>query len=79
MRGDDVQQEAMFGYLSPQVRVPQDHPLRPIMKMVNQALAEVTESSRPRMPGKDALPSPWRSCCAPYCCKSFTPSAASAC
>jgi len=35
MRGDDVQQEAMFSYLSPEARVPLDHPLRPIRKMVN--------------------------------------------
>jgi hypothetical protein len=41
MRGDDVQQEAMFSYLSPEALVPQDHPLRPIRKMVNQALAEL--------------------------------------
>ena len=27
MRGDDVQQEAMFSYFSPEARVPQDHPL----------------------------------------------------
>ena len=32
MRGDDVQQEAIFSYLSPEARVPQDHPLRPIRK-----------------------------------------------
>ena len=38
MRGDDVQQQAMFSYLSPEARVPHDHPLRPIRKMVNQAL-----------------------------------------
>jgi hypothetical protein len=42
MRGDDLQQEAMFSYLSPADRVPQDHPLRPIRRMVNQALAELT-------------------------------------
>ena len=42
MRGDDVQQEAMFSYLSPEARVPQDHPLRPIRQMVNQALAELS-------------------------------------
>jgi hypothetical protein len=42
MRGDDVQQEAMFSYLSPEARVPQDHPLRPIRDMVNQALAELS-------------------------------------
>jgi len=41
MRGDDVQQEAMFSYLFPEARVPQEHPLRPIRQMVNQALAEL--------------------------------------
>ena len=42
MRGNDVQQEAMFSYLSPEARVPQDHPLRPIRDMVNRALAELS-------------------------------------
>ena len=42
MRGNDVQQEALFSYLSPEARVPQDHPLRPIRGMVNQALAELS-------------------------------------
>lgn len=42
MRGDDVQQQAMFSYLSPEARVPQDLPLRPIRKMVNQALADLS-------------------------------------
>jgi len=42
MRGKDVQQQAMFSYLSPEVRVPRDHPLRPIRDMVNQALAELS-------------------------------------
>jgi hypothetical protein len=41
MRGEDVQQEARFSYLSPEARVPQDHPLGPIRNMVNQALAEL--------------------------------------
>ena len=39
MCGDDVQQEAMFSYLSPEARVPQDHPPRPIWKMVNRDTA----------------------------------------
>jgi hypothetical protein len=30
MRGDDPQQAAMFSYLSPEERVPKDHPLRAI-------------------------------------------------
>jgi hypothetical protein len=42
MRGDDVQQEARFSYLSPEARVPPDHPLRPIRNMVNQALTELS-------------------------------------
>jgi len=42
MRADDKQWQGMFSYLSPETRVPQDHPLRPIRKMVNQALAELS-------------------------------------
>ena len=42
MRGNDVQHDAMFSYLSPEARVPQDHPLRPIREMVNQALKELS-------------------------------------
>ena len=36
MRGDDNQQEGIFSYISPEKRVPADHPLRPIRKMVDQ-------------------------------------------
>ena len=42
MRGDDVQQQAMFSYLAPEARVPKDHPLRPIRDLVNQALADLS-------------------------------------
>lgn len=38
MRGDDRQQGAMFSYLSPEQRVPADHPLRPIREMVDKVL-----------------------------------------
>src|SRR5580658_8301629 len=41
MRGEDTQQSAMFSYLMPEQRVPQDHPLRPILAMVNQALSRI--------------------------------------
>src|SRR6266700_6191822 len=41
MRGDDTQQAAMFSYLMPEQRVPEDHPLRPILTMVNQALSSI--------------------------------------
>jgi transposase len=38
MRGDDVRTENLFSYLSCEARVPQDHPLRPIRTIVDQAL-----------------------------------------
>jgi hypothetical protein len=38
MRGKDTQQSAMFSYISPERRVPADHPLRPIRAMVDMAL-----------------------------------------
>src|SRR4030042_1721348 len=41
MRGDDDHQDHMFSYISPEQRVPQGHPLRPIRQMVNQALRDL--------------------------------------
>ena len=38
MRGTDTQQAAMFRYLSPEQRVPRDHPLRPIRAMTEMVL-----------------------------------------
>jgi len=63
MRGNDVQQQAMFSYLSPEARVPRDHPLRPIRDMVNQALAELSgefqamysQEGRPSIPPEQLL------------------------
>jgi hypothetical protein len=42
MRGDNNQQEAMLSYVSPEKRVPADHPLRPIRKMVDEILKEMS-------------------------------------
>ena len=42
MRGDDRQQAAMFSYVSPEARVPQDHPLRAIRILVDEVLAELS-------------------------------------
>ena len=42
MRGDDNQQDGMFSYISPEKRVPADHPLRPIRKMVDEILKEMS-------------------------------------
>src|ERR1700737_3282724 len=42
MRGIDNQQSAAFSYLSPEDRVPADHPLRPIRKMIDTALLKLS-------------------------------------
>src|SRR6202007_1416515 len=42
MRGDDNLQEGMYSYISPEKRVPADHPLRPIRKMVDEILKEMS-------------------------------------
>ena len=42
MRGPDFQQQKMFCYLSPESRVPKDHPLRPIKTMVQKALGDLS-------------------------------------
>ena len=42
MGGTDKQQEAMFSYLSPEHRVPMDHPLRPIRRICNQILLQMS-------------------------------------
>ncbi len=38
MRGDDTRQVAAFSYISPEQRVPKEHPLRAILEMVDEAL-----------------------------------------
>jgi transposase len=42
MRGEDPKQEAMFSYVSPEQRVPADHPLRPVREMVDTILKEMS-------------------------------------
>lgn len=44
MRGEDEQQLGVFSYVSPEQRVPKDHPLRPLRAMADGALCEL----RPR-------------------------------
>jgi transposase len=44
MRGPDTQQSALFSYVSPEKRVPSDHPLRPIRLMVDSALEALSPS-----------------------------------
>lgn len=63
MRGDDRQQQAMFSYLSPEQRVPQDHPLRAIRCMVDEVLRDLSptfdtlyaKEGRPSVPPEQLL------------------------
>lgn len=42
MRGSDHNQSAMYSYLSPEDRIPAEHPLRPILAMTDRALRELS-------------------------------------
>ena len=63
MRGDDLQQDAMFSYISPERRVPADHPLRPIRRMVDEVLKSLSRrfntlyssTGRPSVPPEKLL------------------------
>jgi len=41
MRGEDEQQLRVFSYVSPEQRVPTDHPLRPLRAMADDTLREL--------------------------------------
>ena len=42
MRGEDMQQDHLYSYVSPEQRVPADHPLRPIRQMANTVLERLS-------------------------------------
>jgi transposase len=63
MRGDDQQQDGMWSYISAEQRVPADHPLRPIRKMADIVLRELSplfeslyaRTGRPSVPPEKLL------------------------
>lgn len=63
MRGDDEQSGHLFSYLSPEQRVPTDHPLRPIRAMTDEALGRLSprfeamyaKTGRPSIPPEHLL------------------------
>ena len=63
MRGEDQNQQAMFSYVSLEARVPEDHPLRPIRIMVDNALVDLaplfkemySHTGRPSIPPEQLL------------------------
>ena len=42
MRGSDTRQEGLFSYVSPETRIPKNHPLREIRRLTDEALAVLT-------------------------------------
>jgi hypothetical protein len=58
MRGADVQQDRLFSTVTPEGRVPDDHPLRPTREMVNTALKELAADFHALYPdmGRDSIP-----------------------
>jgi transposase len=56
MRGQDEQQLDVFSYISQEQRVPQDHPLRTLRRMTDEALRELQPRFR-RLYAKTGRPS----------------------
>jgi transposase len=63
MRGNEQVQEEIFSYITPAQRIPQTHPLRPIRKMVDAALEDLSQefaamysgTGRPSVPPEQLL------------------------
>ncbi len=63
MRGEDAGQVAVFSYVSPEQRVPKEHPLRPLLKIVNDVLGRMSplfeklysHTGRPSIPPEKLL------------------------
>ncbi|HKV96053.1 MAG TPA: IS5 family transposase [Gammaproteobacteria bacterium] len=51
MRGEDLNQSPMFSYVSPEERVPSDHPLRAIRGLIDAALLEMSADLAALYPG----------------------------
>ncbi len=63
MRGEDAGQVAVFSYVSPEQRVPKEHPLRPLLRIVNDVLGRMSplfeklysHTGRPSIPPEKLL------------------------
>ena len=63
MRGTEKSQQSLFSYVSPEQRVPKNHPLRPIRNMVDKALRQMhkqlaeqySSTGRPSIPPEQLL------------------------
>ncbi len=63
MRGEDAGRVAVFSYVSPEQRVPKEHPLRPLLRIVNDVLGRMSplfeklysHTGRPSIPPEKLL------------------------
>jgi hypothetical protein len=79
MRGDDRQTGWMFSYVSPEERVPTDHPLRAIRRKTD-AIFDRLSPHFERLYSRIGRPSiPPEKLLARCCCRDCTPYAASGC
>jgi hypothetical protein len=79
MRGDDEQQLGVFSYVSPEQRVPNNHPLRPVRAMADEALRDLRPRFNKLYAKPVGHPSLRRSCCGRSCCKCCTQCGANGC
>ena len=79
MRGQDEQQLDVFSYVSPEQRVPQDHPLRPLRVMTDEALRDLQPRFNKLYAKRGGRRLRRRSCCGRCCCKRCTRCAANGC
>ena len=69
MRAWDVRSEVLFGYVNCEQRVPKDHPLRAILRIVDEALGALTlefEGLYAKLVGRRSRRS---DCFGPCCCR----------
>ena len=79
MRGDDRQPDALFSYVSAEQRVPEDHPLRPIRRLVDDVLREMSREFDGLYATVGRRRCPRSGCCGPSSCRSSIRFAANGC
>ena len=69
MRGRDDQPDGLFSYVRLEKRIPEDHPLRPIRKLVDDVLTQMSTrlDALYAATGRPSIAP--RCCCARACCK----------
>jgi hypothetical protein len=77
MRGSDMRTGELFSYVDLEERVPRNHPLRVIRRIVNEVLAELDGEFEKLYAAEGRLRLRLSACCGHFCCRRSTPSAPS--